>query len=223
MMGSIALCDDSMPIAEYQTRVSATYSDALFPLIEQILHSAGLTIHDVEGYAVALGPGSFTALRIGLSMVKGLAFSTGRPVVGIGSLDGLAQNVYFTNLPICPLFDARKGEVYAALYKNDETNGLSKISPERAVNPETLCAEFEERVIFLGDGSDVYRKTLSENLGTRALFAPPHLRYPRASSIAFLALKKFQKNEVSEVDLITPLYVRPPEAEVKFKGQKINT
>jgi tRNA threonylcarbamoyladenosine biosynthesis protein TsaB len=216
MVGSVALCDGSTLIAEYQMRINATYSDTLFPVIDQLLLVSKLTIDDIEGYALAIGPGSFTALRIGMSIIKGLAFATEKPIVGVRSLDGLAQNVCFSNLLVCPIFDARKGEVYTALYKNQKESGLDKLVEEKVVSPDVLCAEIKEKVIFLGDGSDVYRERLQHNLGAKALFAPPHLRYPRASSVAHLAMNKFLQNEVSEADYITPLYVRPPEAEVKF-------
>ena len=221
MMGSIALISDNQLLAEYQIGIKTTYSDALFPTIDYTLQSAQISIQEIDGFALALGPGSFTALRIGLSVIKGLALSTQKHLVGIPSLDGLAHNICFSNVLICPLLDARKGEVYTAFYRRKGSHILKKLTPDRIVKPQNLLDEIQEEVIFLGNGSDIYRDKIPRRLKKKVLFAPLHLKYPKASVIAQLALKKFKNNDVMDIERITPVYVRPPEAEINGRGKKI--
>ncbi len=217
MMGSIALTDDDHLIAEYQIGINSTYSDVLLPFIDHLLNHAKVAIQEVDGFALALGPGSFTALRIGLSLVKGLALSVRKPIVGIPSLDGLAQNACFSNLLICPLLNARKGEVYTSFYKRKDDYSIEKLTPDRVINPEKLLGEIGEEVIFLGDGSAFYRENITDRLKKNAFFAPQHLNYPRASSIITLASEKFKNKEIMNSDSLTPVYVRAPEAEIKWE------
>lgn len=217
LMGSVALADDRDLLAEYQVGIQATYSDVLFPLIDHMLKHVHLSIHQVDAFALAQGPGSFTALRIGISVIKGLALAAGKPVVAIPSLDGLAHNLCYTNRLICPLIDARKNQVYTAFYKRDDGNGpIIKRTPDRALDPEALLDEIQEEVVFLGDGADRYKDLIARKRKSTVFFAPLHLKYPRASAIAELAFEKFNQHQLTDVQSVTPLYVRPPEAETKW-------
>jgi len=221
MIGSVALTDDNELLAEYQIGIKATYSDTLFPMIDHILKNANVSIQEVDAFALAKGPGSFTSLRIGISVIKGLALANNKPVIAIPSLDALAHNICFSNMLICPLIDARRDEVYTAFYKREEGHTLKKLTPDRAIVPEILLDEIREKVVFLGDGTDLYKDLIIRKLKEKALFSPLHLKYPRASAIAQLAFKKLNVNEVSDIEVMTPLYVRPPEAETKWVKKKI--
>lgn len=221
MIGSVALTDDNELLAEYQIGIKATYSDTLFPMIDHILKNANVSIQEVDAFALAQGPGSFTSLRIGISVIKGLALANNKPVIAIPSLDALAHNMCFSNMLICPLIDARRDEVYTAFYKREEGHTLKKLTPDRAIVPEILLDEIREKVVFLGDGTDLYKDLIIRKLKEKALFSPLHLKYPRASAIAQLAFKKLNVNEVSDIEVMTPLYVRPPEAETKWVKKKI--
>lgn len=221
MIGSVALTDDNELVAEYQIGIKATYSDTLFPMIDHILKNANVSIQEVDAFALAKGPGSFTSLRIGISVIKGLALANNKPVIAIPSLDALAHNMCFSNMLICPLIDARRDEVYTAFYKREEGHTLKKLTPDRAIVPEILLDEIREEVVFLGDGTDLYKDLIIRKLKEKALFSPLHLKYPRASAIAQLAFKKLNVNEVSDIEVMTPLYVRPPEAETKWVKKKI--
>lgn len=221
MIGSVALTDDNELLAEYQIVIRATYSDILFPAIDHILKSANVSIQEVDAFALAQGPGSFTALRIGISVIKGLALANNKPVIAIPSLDALAHNMCFSDILICPLIDARRDEVYTAFYKREDGHTLKKLTPDRAIVPEILLDEIREEVVFLGDGTDLYKDLIVRKLKEKVLFSPLHLKYPRASAIAQLAFKKLNLNEVSDIEVMTPLYVRPPEAETKWVKKKI--
>ena len=123
--GSLGLIDEDGVIAEYALFREETHSARLVPAIQALLREARININEIDGMAISLGPGSFTGLRVGLSAVKGLALATEKLVVGIPTLDALASNLPFTPYLICPILDARKGEVYTALYKDGEGDRLS--------------------------------------------------------------------------------------------------
>ena len=215
MIGSIALSTATELLAEFQLGIKTSYSDMLLPAIDHVLHITSTSLQDVDAFAIAQGPGSFTALRIGMSVVKGLSLATNKPLIAVSSLDGLAHNMFASNYLICPLLDARRHEVYTAFYRK-AGDSLQRLSPDRALRPEKLLEEIHEDVIFLGDGSERYRDLIGSALQGKALFAPLHLNHPRASIIAQLAFQKGMHVPSPETDALTPLYGRPPEAEIKW-------
>lgn len=216
MAGSVALVDGDELMSEYLLNIKVTHSERLLPAIDCIMRDAKMPISEVDGFAISIGPGSFTGLRIGASTIKGLAFATNKPVVGIPTLDALAENLLFADCLICPILDARKREVYTALYKRDEKNKLRKLTTDLAIKPGDLLKRIQERVVFLGDGIDVYHALIREELRDLALFAPPNLRLPRAANVATRSLEEFRKNNTLDLNTFTPSYVRRSEAEEKF-------
>ena len=172
--GGVALVGERGLIAEYVLHIEVTYSERLLPAIDRLLADAGLGVPDLGGLAVAIGPGSFTGLRIGLATVKGLAAASGTPVVGVPTLRALAWGLPFSRHPICPLLDARKGEVYCALFRWTE-GGLVQEMEDAALALEVLAARVAEPTIFVGDGAALHAPALAGALGPRALFAPPAL------------------------------------------------
>src|SRR5512142_2291842 len=121
MMGAVGIVDGEELIAELRTNVSVTHSERLMLHVDGLLKSARLTLSDIDGFAVTVGPGSFTGLRIGLAAVKGLAYGTRKPVAGVSTLDVLADNLPYCKYQVCPVLDARKKMVYAAIYKPTDT------------------------------------------------------------------------------------------------------
>ena len=218
-VGSVAIIEDKHLIAEYILNVVSTHSERLLPSIDQILKDSQLTVRDIEGFAVSLGPGSFTGLRIGISTVKGLALAAEKGVVGVPTLDVLAHNLMFTRLLVCPLLDARKGEVYTALYQGDGSGRLEKLTPDLAIKPEELLTRIKEPVIFLGDGVEAYRDKLRSGQDN-CFFAPVYLHQPRASVLAKLGLEKFKQGHMFKEEEIQPLYCRLAEAEIAWKEKE---
>ncbi len=216
MAGSVALVDEGGLISEHLLNIKVTHSERLLPTIDDTLRDAKVRISDIDGFAISIGPGSFTGLRIGASTIKGLAFATGKPVVGIPTLDALAENVLFTDYLVCPIMDARKKEVYTAFYKRDEKNTLRKLTTDLAIRPGDLLKRIKEKVVFLGDAIDVYCALIRGELQDLALFAPINLRLPRASNVARLGLDELRKNHTIDLHTFTPSYVRRSEAEEKF-------
>ena len=195
-----------------------THSAKLMPAIDRLLLETSLTIRQVQGIAVGLGPGSFTGLRIAVSTVKGLAYSLKVPVVGVPTLDALAYNLPYASMLVCPVLDARKKEVYAALFRGNREGHLEKISEDWVLSPEDLCSRISEKTVFLGNGIEVYGEFFKERLGSRVLFAPPELSLPRAANVARLSLLKFKDGLSLDLSSFAPIYIRRSEAEVHYEA-----
>jgi tRNA threonylcarbamoyl adenosine modification protein YeaZ len=220
-MGSIAITDNTQLLVEFQIAIKDSFSEMLLPSIDYLLKITKTSITDVDAFALSQGPGSFTSLRIGMSVVKGLALKHKVPIIPIPTLDGLAHNLSYSNLLICPLIDARKGEVYTAFYKKQVNHSLAKLTDDKVVTPERLIDQINEEVVFLGDGSILYGDLFRKRFQGKAHFAPLNLLYPRATAISYLALQIIKKDQVPQQSaLFKPLYVRPPEAEVNYPPQK---
>jgi tRNA threonylcarbamoyladenosine biosynthesis protein TsaB len=216
---TIALAEEGRLIAEYYLNNKRNHSEKLMPLIQQMLSDCDITLNEIQGIAVAMGPGSFTGLRIGAATAKGLAFAAGIPIIGINTLDGLAYNAVTFNGPICPVLNARREQVYTALFRG---NGMSieRLTDYMAVEIKEIlktAGETGEPVLFLGDGVPVYKDEIKNMLGKNALFAPEALTMPRASSIALLGVEGFKKGEVESPFTFTPFYLRRSQAEIQLE------
>ena len=231
--GSVALAEASLPagpegfpaplriIGETTLNLSATHSSRLMPAIDRLLRETSVPIQAVQGIAVGIGPGSFTGLRIAVSTVKGLAFSLRVPVAGVPTLDALAHNLPYASTQVCPVIDARKKEVYAALYRgNAEGGGLERKGEYWVLSPEDLCSRISEKTLMVGNGAEAYGEIFREKLGSRALFAPPEFSFPRASCVARLSLPAFQRGPTLDLLTFGPLYVRRSEAEIHWERKE---
>ncbi|NOX25536.1 MAG: tRNA (adenosine(37)-N6)-threonylcarbamoyltransferase complex dimerization subunit type 1 TsaB [Deltaproteobacteria bacterium] len=213
MCGSIALTARDLCLAEYSLTSKITHSKRLLGSIDFIMRESLLDWPDIDAIAISLGPGSFTGLRIGLATAKGLAMATGRRLIGIPSLEALACQIQYTNRLICPVIDARKKEVYTAIYRHQYQN-LQVLAPPMAVSPRDLADQIREPVVFIGDGSVLYRDVLAEALGDLASFAEPAVYFPRAAAIGRLALPKWQASDFLNPVSAVPTYIRPSDAEM---------
>lgn len=216
MAGGIAVVDEERVISEISLNIKATYSEKLMVAMEHLLDLSGLTINEMDAIAVSVGPGSFTGLRIGLSAAKGLSYASGKPIIGVPTLDALALNIPFSNRLVCPVLDARKGEVYTALYR---PNGQfpQKLTDDMVVSPLKLIEMIKEETVFLGDGVFTYRTLFNEQLKGLYHEVPMPLMAPRASNVGMLAMERLKKGEVDDPYSLVPRYIRKSEAEVKFK------
>lgn len=215
--GGIGLIDDDEIVAEYTFHRDETPSAQLIPAIRALLEEARLDLEGIDGIAVSVGPGSFTGLRVGLSAVKGLALAIERPVAGVPTLDALASQLPNTPSPICPLVDARKGEVYTALYKQGGNGTVEQLTPYQVLSPSRLLAELPlQEMVFVGDGVEVYGELIVERWGDKALFAPPHLRCLRGTTVATLGLQRLAHGVGDDVSSLVPIYVRPSDAEITW-------
>ncbi|QZY54267.1 tRNA (adenosine(37)-N6)-threonylcarbamoyltransferase complex dimerization subunit type 1 TsaB [Crassaminicella profunda] len=219
IVATVAVMDEGQLIGEYIINHKRTHSQKLMPMIEALLKSCELTMEDIDLVAVAKGPGSFTGLRIGVATAKGLAHAVDIPVVGISTLDALAFNMPFSEGIICPILDARRSQVYTAVYKWDD-ECLNSIEEPMAVSVEELVEKLLERpekVIFLGDGIGANQEYLIEKLGDRAIFPPNSVKMQRASSVAELAMERAQNGEIENYYELVPTYLRKSEAERQYE------
>lgn len=215
--GSVALVNNAGLIGENSLKSSSTHSRRLLTAIEWLLRESSLAWPDIDGIAVSLGPGSFTGLRIGLSTAKGLAMAAGVPLFGIGTLDGLAaQLAVGDGRLVCPVLDARKQEVYAALYRGDQSGQHRRVSDYMTIQPEALCRQIKEPVVFLGDGIAVFESVIRDQLGSLAMLLPPQVFFPRAAVIGSLALAEWQNKAFLDPAAAVPIYVRASEAELNL-------
>jgi len=216
MSGSIGLIQDEEVISEYLLNVSVTHSERLLDAIGFVLRNARCAVEDLDGLAVSLGPGSFTGVRIGVSTVKGLAYASRKPLVGVSTLDVLAFQVSPTPYLICPVIDARKGEVYTAFYRYLESTPKRQ-SEYQVIRPDVLIGMVKEQTIFVGNGVKTFREVLQKSLESLATFPPVPFHLPHGASVARLGLKFLQKGDLLDLATFSPLYVRPSEAEIKWR------
>jgi tRNA threonylcarbamoyladenosine biosynthesis protein TsaB len=212
--------DDELLLAELTKANIKTHSRHLMDLIKTVCLTADLRVGDVDGFAVTIGPGSFTGLRIGISTIKGLAFSLAKPVAGVSSLDALAWQCAQSAYLICPLLDARKKEVYACRYRF-KNNELKRDVSEKVISPTEAVSGIREPSIFVGNAAQMYRENISAELGDLAHFASRGQHTIRASSIAWLSITGFYRKQTEDVALLVPHYIRKSDAEIKGHGKRI--
>ena len=217
---SCALVNDQGVLASAQVNTRLTHSQTLLPMVENMLHNAGVPLGEIDACAVSVGPGSFTGIRIGVAAVKGIAFSDDKPCIPVSTLEAIAQNAHgmpFTGV-ICPAMDARCRQVYAAFFFCDQGR-LTRIAPDAALSLEDWARNaisFQKPLFCVGDGAQLCYNTLSES-GYESILAPVHLRYQTAIGVAAAALREASAGPMMSADALQPLYLRLPQAERELK------
>ena len=211
-IGSVALIDGNNLVAEHTLNIVQAHSSRLMPAIDGILKWSDITADDLDGCAVGIGPGSFTGIRIGVATIKSLCYALDKPIVGVSTLEAVAYNLRWTNGTICPLLDARRSEIYGAIFQGGtEWQRLSEdlclpidafldrldthISPNRPIN-------------FIGDGLSTYGDAVREKLGEKADFADAIFNVPRGATIAHLGAQRLQNGDIDDYWTLVPNYVR---------------
>ena len=207
LAGGVALLDDERLVAEYLLDVSVTHSERLMAAVDRVLADARWTPRALGGLAVAVGPGSFTGLRIAVSTVKGLAVALGLPIAAVPTLDAMAAALPWAALPICPVLDARKGEVYASLYRWQD-GAMRREWEYLAMAPAALAARLDEPTLVVGDGAPSI-----DSPHVRTLPSPRRL--PSPACVGALGLARLRRGETVAAAALAPLYLRPSEAELK--------
>lgn len=209
---TVAVCDENRILGEYTVSNERAHSQIIMPMLESLLNHCSLTIKDIDVFAVALGPGSFTGLRIGISAMKTLAQSLSKPIIGVSSLDEVASSFFGTDKIICPIFDARRNEVYNALYLNG-----NKFVSERVVDFDELLIELSQKqVVFSGDAIIKYRDKILSFNNPNWLIAPGSLSMQRASALASVALARALDSDFDNLYDLSPIYLRLPQAEREY-------
>ena len=212
---SVAVIEGDSLLAELTTINRQTHSRHLLNSIDTVMGKAGLIISQLDGFAVSIGPGSFTGLRIGITTIKGLAFSLNKPVVGVSSLETLAFQCKQSPYLICPAIDARKHEIYFCHYRY-QNGKLKKEGPERVASPAAALRGIREHCVFVGNGAKLYQKLISIELGDLAHFVAESRHTLQAAAVARLSLSRFKRQETDDVHLLVPHYIRQSDAELKI-------
>jgi tRNA threonylcarbamoyladenosine biosynthesis protein TsaB len=207
LAGGVALLDDGRLVAEYLLDVRVTHSERLMASVDRVLADAYWTPRELHGLAVAVGPGSFTGLRVAVSTVKGLALALGLPIAPVPTLDAMAAALPWAALPVCPVLDARKGEVYASLYRWDGAV-MRRDWDYLALSPDAMAERLTEPVIVAGSGAPAIRSP-------HARLLPPPYRLPSPACVGMLGLERLRRGEGVTAAALAPLYLRPSEAELK--------
>jgi len=218
-VAALAIVAEEAVIAEAVLNTGKTHSQRLMPMLARLLEEADLELEDLDGIVVSGGPGSFTGLRIGLATAKGLAYASGKPLVMVSTLDSLAYNLKGYPHLICPILNARRNEVYTAVYR-DAGEELTLVMSYAALPPAELVQRLRplaEPVMFLGDAVPVFGAYLQEQMGSLARQATIFASMPSAAVLGWLGLQKLKKGQVADLATAKPFYIRPSEAEVKWQ------
>ncbi len=213
--GGAALLEGDRLIGESRLNISLTHSERLLAMVDRLLQDCGWEITQLEGLAVSIGPGSFTGLRVGVATIKGLALALELPVAAVPTLDAFAATLPFADAPVCPVLDARKGEVYLSRYRWSG-DAMVREWDYLALSPEAAAARFEVPVILLGDGVPACAPFLSQ-LGAGVRIAAPAHSLPSPSVVGELGHAMLTAGRGTPGDALAPLYLRPSEAELKAR------
>jgi len=213
--GSVAVVSGGEARAEVNYVSPSSHSRQVFRAVDEVLRIVGLKFDDLEGLAVAAGPGSFTGIRIGLSLVKALALASGRPLAAVSALEALAGKLILPGIEVmAPMIDARKGEVFAGAYRPDVA-GLKEIVEPGAYRPADFLARLpsDQIIAFIGTGAALYRSTVEERFSGRALF--PDRSFHIAAEVGRIAEKILASGGGISPAELQPIYYRPSQAEEK--------
>ena len=215
LVASVALIEDDRLIAEYTTGNKLNHSQTLLPMLDEVTKMTSFNIESIDAIAAAMGPGSFTGLRIGAATAKGLGLALHKPIIPVPTVDGLAYQLFGAAHLICPMMDARRKQVYTGFYRfhGAEMEVVKAQCAQSVEDTLTQLKEYKEPVIFLGDGVPVYRKEIEEAMGADAIFAPAHANRQRAGAVGALAEVYYQKGIWQSADAFTPEYLRKSQAE----------
>ena len=203
---------DGEVVSETTSAERITHAKRLMPMIDILVKRAGVKLTAFDGFAATIGPGSFTGLRIGISTLKGLSAATGKPIVGISSLDALAHQCPGETELVSPMLDARKEQVYYCRYRRTPA-GVTALVKEDNAAPAEAVAGIVSSCTFIGDGALAYREVITSVLGAKAVFAPEANHIISARTVAELALKRLIAGSADDPINIAPHYIRKSDAE----------
>jgi tRNA threonylcarbamoyladenosine biosynthesis protein TsaB len=213
--GSVALVAGDALLAEAALPAGRQASETILGAVMGLFRDSGSRPGDATHVAVSAGPGSFTGLRVGMAAAKGFCFGWGVPIVPVPTLHALALRFPAEGVTLCPVLDARKKQVYAALFRWGGGQ-CSRLSPDMAIAPAELAGKLPDgTVFFCGDGAGPFAPVFRERLGPRAVFAAPGEGFPRAGTVGLLAARLLRQGTAGDAGGTVPFYVRPSEAELR--------
>lgn len=216
MTATVAILDDNKLIGEYTLNHKKSHSQKLMPMIDELIKSCDLIPNEIDVFAVSLGPGSFTGLRIGIATMTAMAQALDKTVVGVPTLEALAFNLYNTQGLVCPIIDAQRDLVYTGVYEWVDGEMVEVIQQQVLSVDEliNMLKKEEKSIFFVGDALHKFYNILKENLGNQFNVPPTKFLIPTASSVGEVAKLKLEKGIISD---ITPIYMRKSAAEVQYE------
>ncbi len=210
-MMSAAVMEPAGLLAEYRLMATRSRAERLMPMIEQMMRDIQLAPSELEAVALSLGPGSFTGLRVGVSTAKGLSVALGVSVIGLSSLEVLAASHAAAGCPyfICPILDAKRGEVYAALFQKNGEAGVKRLLADAVMKPDDLCdvlGKQNDPVLTVGTGAQAYAELFRQRVGAGIVYSPDMDHYPSAASAARIGLRRLLAGETAGCDPV-PVYL----------------
>ena len=218
-IATIAVIDEDKVLGEYTLNQEMSHSENLIPMIKELLNNLYIKIEDIDLYGVAIGPGSFTGLRIGVAAIKSLAHLFQKPIVGVSTLQAMAYNLPYNEIVI-PMIDARRDRVYTGIY-SWENEGLKTIKADDVVEMEDLLNRLKDykSIVVNGDGSILYKDRLIDSLKD-VKFSTKGQNICKATSICELALLKYNKGQVDDFYTLAPDYLRETQAQRELNERK---
>ena len=218
LVGSVALCDGDKLISELTVNTGHTHSETLLPMVESILKLCNFTVDDIDLFACTTGPGSFTGVRIGVATIKGLAYGRGKPCVGVSTPHALAYNSIMCNGLFCPVMNARRMQVYNALFTCQD-GVMTRITPDRALSIDELGEEllsYHTPIYLTGDGAELVYGALAREdspLTKTLVLQPQRILHQSGFAVAQVALEMYKQGLVTTDVALSPVYLRPSQAE----------
>lgn len=211
-IGSVALIDDDNIVAEHTLNIVHAHSSRLMPAIDAVLKWGEITPHDLDGCAVGIGPGSFTGVRIGVATVKSLCYAVDKPIVGVSTLEAIAYNLRWTNGLVCPILDARRSEIYGAIFHGGTE--WQRISDDLCLPIDAFLDKLDRHttpdssIIFVGDGLVTYGDEVRSKHPETASLADTIFNVPRGAAIATLGANRLKEGDTDNYWTLVPNYVR---------------
>jgi tRNA threonylcarbamoyladenosine biosynthesis protein TsaB len=222
VVATCAVLDEDKVLGEYSLSQDMTHSENLVPMIKEIMGGLNLKVSDIDIFAAAVGPGSFTGLRIGIATIKSLAHVVDKPVVGVSTLEALAFNIPCFSGILAPIIDARRNRVFSGIYrwKNNKLINIKEPSVVELDELISILQTYDEKILFNGDGTLVYKDKIMEKLNGKVSFSPISTNMPRASSIGELAIIKTKEGKTESYFELVPQYLRESQAQRSLKNKK---
>ncbi len=225
MVATVAIATEEMLIAEYTVNYKKTHSQTLLPMIDEIMKMTETERDSISAIAVTGGPGSYTGLRIGSATAKGMGLALNIPIINVPTVDALAYNLYSSQYIICPIMDARRGQVYTGIYRFRGTQ-MEILHSQCIMMIEDLIYELDKigmPVMFLGDGVPVHQNLIDTTMASEHHYAPLSMNRHKASALAALAIQYYRQGKTETAEQHQPDYLRASQAERELQKKKEET
>ena len=222
MVATVAIITDDVLTAEYTINYKRTHSQTLLPMIDEIKNNIDLDMNTIDAVAISGGPGSYTGLRIGSATAKGMALALDKPIINVPTMDALAYNMFSSTYIVCPIMDARRGQVYTGIYRFNGTE-MEILKGQCIMMIQDLIYELDKigrPVMFLGDAVDVHKQLIDETMACSHEYAPASMNRAKASSLGSLAKIYYEKGMLEDADEHKPEYLRLSQAERELKEKQ---